>query len=92
MWKRKPTIIGGQTADGDFLILRDRQVVGRVSPAHLIEGAQPYIWATYTYPPAHGRADSLIDAEEAVRWFVRSHWPDSVMHVPLAAERGKPKS
>jgi len=85
MWKRKRTGLGGQAAQSDYLILRGQQVVGRVLPAHFIPGTEQYIWATFTYPAAHGRANSLTEAEEAVRSYIRAHWPDSQMRVPLAA-------
>lgn len=85
MWKRKPTAIADETAPGDYLILRDRQVVGRVVPAHRIDGAVPYIWTALTFPAGHGRAASLAEAEEAVRAFVRARWPYNEMHVALAS-------
>lgn len=86
MWRRRKNVIGGAAQEGDFLILRGRQVVGRVLPAHFIPDASPYIWATYTYAAKHGRADSLVEASEAVRNYIRSHWPDSVASVPLAGD------
>ncbi|WP_333826844.1 hypothetical protein [Pararhodobacter sp.] len=89
MWKRKPTGLGGAGADGDFLILRGDQVVGRVLPAHFIPGTRSYIWSAFSYPAAHGRAESLDEAAEAVRAYIRSKWPDSVMSVPLGTEKGK---
>ncbi|MDD7969932.1 hypothetical protein [Roseinatronobacter alkalisoli] len=87
MWRRKLTVIAGETREGDYIILRDRQVVGRIYPAHLIPDASPYVWATYTYPATEGRADSLDDAAEAVRAHIRTRWLDSVPAVPLAADR-----
>lgn len=82
MWMRRRTVIGGQTAAGDYLVYRGRQVVGRVVPAPRITGGQPYQWSTKTDPPDRGRADSLEDALHQLREAVRARWPDDVAEVP----------
>lgn len=87
MWTRKRTVIGGQTKDGDWTILRHKQPVGRLLPSPVIQGVQPWQWSTLTYPGAHGRADTMEQALEALRTAIRARWPDSVLEVPLAGTK-----
>jgi hypothetical protein len=89
MWTHRPTVIGGQSHDGDFTILRHGQEVGRVCPSVAIAGTSPYSWMTWTYPAASGRADSLEEALERLHDAIRMRWPDEVERLPLAAEIGK---
>ena len=80
MWTRKRTFIDGEcNADGDWLVLRHGQEVGRVYPvaAGSILGAH-YFWCIWTDPTDSGKAETLGAALEAVRGAIRARWPDGV--------------
>ena len=82
MWTRKLTVIGGQTEEDDWIILRNGQEVGRVHRATPIVGLQKMEWVTWTAPWDKGRADTLDQAIEAVRTAIRNRWPDTEPEVP----------
>jgi len=87
MWTRKRTVIGGQSNEGDWLVLRHQQTVGRLHPAPPIPGVQPWVWSTFTYPCANGRCDTMSEALEAIREAVRARWPDELETVPLSGTK-----
>lgn len=84
MWMHKPTLIAGRGADGDRVVLRHAQAVGRVSATPAVPGTQGWQWATLTCPAFNGRADSQADALDALRQVIQARWPDDVAEVPLA--------
>jgi hypothetical protein len=87
MWTMRPCVIGGQTAPGDFVVLRRGQEVGRVVPAPHIPGTLPYDWSTWTYPADNGKANDIEDALSQLRTAIRRRWPDNEKRVPLAGTR-----
>lgn len=84
MWTHKLTVIGGQTQEGDYTVLRAGQAVGRILPTPFIAHSQGWEWATLTLPSDNGRADSQQDALDALRAAVRARWPDSPVKLPMA--------
>jgi hypothetical protein len=86
MWTRRRTLIGGRFADGDFVIMRNGQEVGRVHPSPAT-GVDPYTWYTWTYPCTQGHARDLEDALHHAREAIRSLWADETPVVP----RGSPE-
>lgn len=88
MWTRKLTVIGGQTREDDWIVLRHRQIVGRLHPAPSMPHVQPWQWFVFTYPGANGRCDTMDEALEAIRQAVRARWPDTLDSVPLAGTKG----
>ncbi len=81
MWTRKLTQIGGLTVVGDYLIYRDSQNVGRIILTADVGGEKFWNWSTLVHPSESGRADSIGEAQEALRHAVRRHWPDDAGEV-----------
>lgn len=68
----RPTVIGGETAEGDFTVIHDGREVGRIRKTQdLLHGTEVSAWnITVPLPmPAwcHGSAESL----EAAKWAFR---------------------
>lgn len=92
MWALKPTRIAGETIPDDMVILRHRQVVGRVHRGNDWDREPRYRWSTFTYPCNQGTSPSFAEATHALREAVRQRWPDDVPAVPLAgAKRSDPE-
>lgn len=89
MWKRRLTVIGGQTAPGDWTVYRGRQCVGRIQPAIGAVDLPAYEWSTGTDPGFRGRADTIEQAQVDLRAAIRAHWPDDLPEVPRSGTRFK---
>ncbi|GAB1361805.1 hypothetical protein MASR1M32_10410 [Rhodobacter sp.] len=87
MWIKKRTVIGGQSRDDDWIVMRGQQAVGRVHPSPPMPGIQPLEWASWTHPCDRGRANSLEDALDQLREAIRARWPDDVPAVPRGGTR-----
>lgn len=66
-WSRRPTVINGETAQDDYVIIRDGIALGRVHRAPFVQGAPAFTWASWTIPAQQGTADTLDNAAEACR-------------------------
>lgn len=69
------TVIGGETAEGDYSVFREERIVGRIRATEdHVHNTQVWSWSiTVPLPLAawcHGSAESL----EAAKWAFRSAW------------------
>jgi hypothetical protein len=79
MWTRRRTLIDGEGRPDDWIIVRRGQEIGRVYKRDLPRGeGVVWEWMTWTYPNDHGSADTMEQALEKLRAFIRSHWSDEV--------------
>lgn len=68
----RPTVIGGETAEGDYSVYREGRLIGRIRKTEdHVHGTEVHAWTiTVPLPMAawcHGSAASLDAAKEAFR-------------------------
>jgi hypothetical protein len=76
----RPTVIGGETADGDYTMIWDGLPIGRISKSTAVGGRDAWSW-TVSLPNVpqssshRGEAPSLIQAKELFRtaWYDLRH-------------------
>ena len=79
-WTRRPTVINGQAAPNDWIILRDGVALGRVYQAPYIPGTPAFWWGSWTHPPQQGRVETMAAALQACR--------TAIGDLPIPRERG----
>ena len=69
MWTRKKTLIGGQTADNDWIVRWRGRDCGRVMRVHSpgSETKLTWSWSAWSYPSGYGRCDTLAEGLDHVR-------------------------
>lgn len=73
-WTRRRTVIGGDVLVDDWMVSRDGRSVGRVHLEKTHHDGDLWMWSTYTYPSAGGRANTLEEGLELIRSNATARW------------------
>ncbi|MCK1669401.1 hypothetical protein [Bradyrhizobium sp. 153] len=97
--KLRPTVIGGETAEGDFVVVHEGREVGRIRKTEdHVHGTEAHAW-TITVPLplaawSHGSSANLEAAKEAFRtaWeqFYSSLTPEQIARWHHTQDARKP--
>lgn len=82
-WTRRPTIIGGQVAPDDWIVLRDGVALGRVYRRPYIPGTPAFWWGSWTHPPQQGHVETMDAALEMCR--------RAIGDLPVPHKYGRPR-
>lgn len=66
----RKTVIGGKTAHGDYVVLEDGKIIGRIMLGHGLYGTMRWTWNVTINDPsrvANGTADTLDEAKAAFK-------------------------
>lgn len=66
----RKTIIKGETAHGDYLVLEDGKAIGRIHMSHGPNGSIRWLWNVQIHDPArtaNGWADTMDEAKAAFK-------------------------